>query len=190
MAAAGVGSFDPVRAALTYVLRIAEQVRLCREQGGGGKVTGEALRRRARDLPTLVASAGMVPALTFYMSKASAETLETLLDRVLGGEGPSGELCGSLSSELSGSEGVGYATLLALATRALEDMGYLAGVTGSRDAVTALARGLLSLRGTEKELVAERRLIEFLVEVKKLAEALLRDSSEEEREGSQQGGGG
>jgi len=190
VAAAGVGSFDPVRAALTYVLRIAEQVRLCREQDGGGGVTGEAVRRRARDLPTLVASAGMVSALTFYMSKADSETLQTLLDRVLGGEGPSGELCGSLRGELGGGEGAGYSTLLALATRALEDMGYLGGVTGSSDTMTALARGLLSLRGTEKELVAERRLLEFLVEVKKLAEALLRDSSEEERGGPRQGGGG
>ena len=189
MAAAGVDSFDPVKAALTYVLRIAEQVRQCRALDGGEKVTGEAVKRRARDLPTLVASAGMVPALTFYMSKASAETLQTMLDKVLGGEGPSRELCGSLRDELGGSEGAGYSTLLALATRALEDMGYLGGVTGSSDTVAALAQGLLSLRGTERELVAERRLLEFLVEVKKLAEALLRDSSGEgKEEGSKRGG--
>lgn len=44
-----------------------------KSKGGTKEALGEALRSRARQMPELMASSGLVPTLTFYMAKASED---------------------------------------------------------------------------------------------------------------------
>lgn len=62
---------DPIGLALKLTLKLVQLVEKCKEATGTEtKITGEGITRRAKDLPGLVASVGLIPALTFYMSKA------------------------------------------------------------------------------------------------------------------------
>lgn len=64
---------DPIGLALKLTLKLVQLVEKCKEANGTetkNTEEGKGITRRAKDLPGLVASVGLIPALTFYMSKA------------------------------------------------------------------------------------------------------------------------
>ena len=180
------GSADPVRLALLYVTRLADLVEACRDKicgevrGDEECRPGAGIARRASDLPGLVASAGLVPALTFYMSKADGYLLKSYIELLGRGDAgnPGDQLCGRAADDLGWREKAGYTAVLATAARGLIDLGYLEEPGDDADAVRWLAEGLKSLRGSSREVVAERRMLDFLVEVKKLAAAFFKTQEE------------
>ena len=179
MAAGGPGGV--VKLALAYMLRLsgfAEQCRpiVCSGQDGDGKCRlGAGIARRAKDLPGLVASAGLVPALTFYMSKADEKSYKSFLCVLRGGEGGCAK-CNGVKEDLGWSEKAGYAPVLALAALGLQELGHV----GDVEDYKKLALGLLELSTSpSRALLAERQLLELLVEAKKLAEAFFHEEEEE-----------
>ncbi|NOZ89341.1 MAG: type III-B CRISPR module-associated protein Cmr5 [Crenarchaeota archaeon] len=178
---------DPVKLALEYMTLLLEQAEKCGVGAGGGEQkegqekrrTGSAIARRAEDLPSLVASAGLIPALTFYMSKAERDKFRAFLGILAGGRAV--EECKGIGEEFGAGEGAGYSAMLAVAAKALEDLGFInvsESLGEGGDPLQTLARGLQRLRGSPEELVAERQMIELLVEVKKLAEAFFKSREE------------
>ena len=171
---------DPVALALSHGYRIKAGVQelrdKCKEDLSMGEskpedYNGEGVVRRAKELPGLIASSGLVPALTFYMSKIeSEEELEEALKLL---EGKEADIC-KLKEALSNKEGAGYSIMLAAVIDALEK---LAGVSFVKPiTLTSLAGTLLSLRTGKDhmlELEAEYMISDYLIEAKKVLEALL-----------------
>ena len=179
MAAGGPGGV--VRLALAYMLRLSGFAEQCRPTVCSGLREGEKCRlgagiaRRAKDLPSLVASAGLVPALTFYMSKADEESYKSFLCILRGGGGGCAA-CNEVREDLGWSEKAGYAPVLALAALGLNALGHV----GDVDDYKRLAQGLMGLSTSpSRALLAERQLLELLVETKKLAEAFFHEEEEE-----------
>ena len=174
------GEHNVIKLALTYILRLsdfAEECRpaVCGDEKGEKCKLGAGIARRAKDLPGLVASAGLIPALTFYMSKAEEKNYRVFLC-ILGGSEASCAECNQVKDDLGGSEKAGYAPILALAALGLQTLGHLETV----DDYKKLAQGLLELsKDPHHAMVAERQLQELLIEAKKLAEAFFHEETTE-----------
>lgn len=173
-----------VEEALRGVSLLWDLVEACREglpEKEKKEVSGAGVARRAKDLPSMVSSAGLVPALTFYMSKADQEIYQRLYSYLRGRGGDVHGVCsaapGDLRKELGGKEGAGYAALLALAAAFLAETGYLDPEPVDYRSLAEALRGLAA--GTVRALAAERLLLEYLVEVKKLAEAFFKEEKKE-----------
>ncbi len=159
---------DPMSLAIRHMTRLYDLVSECGKYNESA--TGEGVSRRARDLPSLVSSAGLVPALTFYMSKADENNYKIIYD-YLGdttGKPMDAGKCESLKDELSRKEKAGYASMLAASAKALEAMLGLSELNSYK----ALALELENLhRDSLREAEAEALMLDYLVEAKKLAEA-------------------
>ncbi len=137
---------------------------------------GAGITRRSKDLPQLVYTIGLVPSLVFYMSKSKIETYKTILDYLNQSKLDGSNVCicknnrcskKDLAIELGEGEGAGYTTLLALSTRYLHDEKYLDDISDFKE----LAKSLNNLRSNNKA-IASDKLVEYLTQVKRLAEAL------------------
>ncbi len=150
---------DPVGLAIKHMKLVAEAAK-------AAKQAGEGVRRRARELPSLMLQAGLVPTLTFFMSKAEENEFMEWFSYLRNPQ-PTNRP----SSDLKG-EGGGYSVLLAMIFDAMEK---LAGVNvGSVSGFTDLLKILLGIgSGRGESLRISRILMPYLVEVKKLATALL-----------------
>lgn len=165
------GEHNVIKLALTYILRLSDFAEECRPAVCGDEKEkcrpGAGIARRAKDLPGLVASAGLIPALTFYMSKAKEENYQAFLCILQGSEASCAK-CNQVKDDLGSGEKAGYAPILALAALGLQTLGHIEAVDDYRK----LAQGLLELnKSPHHAMVAERQLQELLVEAKKLAEA-------------------
>lgn len=169
---------DSVALALTHMTLLRQLLDRCRETLCNDEddekkrkcwknMNGGAIQRRAKDLPSMVASAGLVPALTFYIAKADENRFRRFLE-LLDIKDIDKIDCEQLREDLGEGEGAGYSPLLALAVKALNEHNYINYV---EDYVT-LANELRKLRerGIE-ELAAEQVILGYLLEVKKLADA-------------------
>ena len=177
------GGLGHVEEALRGVSLLWDLFEACREglpEKEKKEVSGAGVARRAKDLPSMVSSAGLVPALTFYMSKADQGLYQGLYRYLRGGAGDAHGVCSAapegLRKELGGKEGAGYAALLALAAVFLAETGYLDPEPVDYRSLAEALRGLAA--GTVRALAAERLLLEYLVEVKKLAEAFFKEEKE------------
>lgn len=167
---------DPVKLAVNHALRVKELVDELNDRNTYG---GAGFRRRARDFPSLVAAAGLTPALLFYLSKARSDKIEEALE-VMKGAKLTGDKLEILKDEVSNKEGAGYSLMLAAVIDAAEK---LAGenllASGEGDAASRLASGIVKLRekpGAEVKLV---RLLEpYFIELKKIADALFKEDEE------------
>jgi len=169
---------DPVALALTHMTLLRRLLDRCRKVLCNGQdderkqecrknMNGGAIQRRAKDLPSMVASAGLIPALTFYMAKASEDRFKGFLG-LLGSKDIDKVNCQRIREDLEDGEGAGYSPLLALAIKALSEHNYINHV----EDYVALAYELRKLRerGID-ELAAEQVVLGYLLEVKKLADA-------------------
>lgn len=170
---------DIVSLALDHILALERLVEKCNVGQGrsrNGK-PGEGVTRRLKDLPTHVAYAGLVPALTFYMSKASETTYARILSLLRGEITLESISCDEkIVEDLGGGEKAGYSATLALAVAALEKIvdGFVAG-----SSFRELAEALRKLKNDWRaEMLATHLLIDYLVEAKKLGEALLKRGKE------------
>ena len=173
---------DPVAMAIEHMLlvqRLAEKTaEKCKI---GRRELGAAVQRRAKDLPGMVYTVGLVPAITFYMSKVGNSKLYSMIYRLLvsGDEKQAEDVVkeafreeggrdNSLCEEMSAKEAAGYTTLLAMAAAVLAKAGVLESDPSS---LQGLASSLKTLRERGSESYAARLLVEYLGEAKKLAEA-------------------
>jgi CRISPR type III-B/RAMP module-associated protein Cmr5 len=176
---------DPLELALHHALRVFDAARIHMRRAGGDRV-GEAFRRRAKDFPSLMAEAGLAPALTFYLSKSNPSKLPAAL-RLASCRGLDTQqldaIAKGLGEELGRGEGEGYTLMAALVLDALDKLAGLGlvergddGCPGEGDGYQILKRvaeRLLEIRSGEGgEEVRAAALIEpYLVELKKLADA-------------------
>ena len=176
---------DPVRDAIRLVNCIQELVNCTTidEYDPNDKKLkrGEAIRRRARSLPSLVASAGFISSLTFYMSKANEWNYQQVYEYLVKCFNNEETVnCFNYASskdflkEVSGEGEGGYATLTALIAvelgRLLKEME----IGTNYDRISTLPRLssiLLNIIEKGKEIEVEKFMIQFLMEVKRLAEA-------------------
>lgn len=177
-------AIDPVSMAIEHMLLVRSLAEKAAAKCGiDGKDKGGAIQRRAKDLPGMVYTVGLVPALTFYMSKVENSQLYTRIYELLrsGDEGRVDIIVeevfreerekgkdNSLCKEMGGREAAGYTTLLAMAAATLAEAGILKGDPSS---LQGLAASLKKLRDEGGESYAARLLAEYLGEAKKLAEA-------------------
>jgi len=165
---------DPVGFAVDVGRRVHDALQRCessKRRGEGGEAKKLGLTRRAQEFPALAAQLGLAPALAFYMSKAAEGEAPERFARVRASyeylsKGSPVDFCGELSTE----EGSGYAFYLAvlilLAERAL-------GAEVARGPEAVSVDGLLDLvRRFRSELWYQRALMPYLIEVKRVLEAL------------------
>jgi len=161
---------DAVKLAIEHALKLREVA-----AGSTGKV-GEGLTTRAREFPSLALSAGLVPALAFYLAKAVEEKDALLATiRLL--------KCGSISdaeentllNALGGGEGKGYPIIVGALAVALDelagtDMAKCDSETPEKD----IAQALKDLREGRpvRESVALGRLLPYAESFKRMIEAL------------------
>ncbi len=170
-----MSSSDPTALAIEHMVKVYDLInevkRACKKKEEN---LGEGIKRRAKDLPSLISTVGLVPALTFYMSKASENNYKRVL-MYLNGKLPSDkELCDKdgLASEIGGGEGAGYSSLLALTLAALVRLGIISGGVEQVESFNKVAKNLKSLHErSHEEMAAESLILDYLIEVKKLAEA-------------------
>ncbi|MGC9117277.1 MAG: hypothetical protein ACP5ID_06770 [Conexivisphaera sp.] len=132
--------------------------------GGKEESFKMGLIRRAREFPGLALSLGLPSALTFYMSKAG-EKLRDLdkLVKCLRAEGSDGECEDMWRGELSREEGSGYLGYIAILVLALGKLG--------QEPKPLDYGGLMSVL-RELDVRKQRLLMPYLIEVKKVLEAL------------------
>ena len=122
----------------------------------GDKEKEKTLRARARSAPSLVASHGAAAALAFLLSKSSKEVFEKL---VSGGK-----------PEKLGNEEAGYTLYLYAIYRFLHDD--LKKIDTCSD-LECIAKEIARLDEESQWRMLEEPLLDFMVEFKKVAEALL-----------------
>ena len=172
---------DPLELAIDLMLRLDELIRDAQQhcptdqQGREEKRYGDGVRRRLRSLPGLVASTGLIPALTFYMSKAKPQVYSLLYNYLAAPQDKMREAkpqlkeickpiekngkktysneCKDLCTELGSKEASGYAASIALTAvalrRLLDDLPKDNSGTGNNNnmgSLQGLARYLLALR--------------------------------------------
>jgi CRISPR type III-B/RAMP module-associated protein Cmr5 len=175
-----------VSIALAYTLRLKDLVDHCREKlpisPEEKKKMGAGIARRAKDLPSLIASAGLVPALTFYMSKSKKDNYMTICNILSGNNDTSIKEanCKDLEEELSSKEKAGYSTLLAVAACGLRHLGLIGreNDVASLEGLAAALKKLLDSGEPHRILAAEKAMTDYLIEVKKLAEAFFKTDEE------------
>jgi len=158
---------EPLEAALEAVRRLDQALRASCMKGGNLKA--DALARRAKDAPQLILQSGLVPALAFMLSKltdggkrrAYSDAVNVILGR------QSRQSRDAICKDLSG-EGGGYPHVAALL------IAYASTVAGCGNDVSRLDSGLVACleKITSEGVSAERLVLKYAEEVKKLATAL------------------
>lgn len=192
---------DPLGLALEHALRIKKAVdkwsSTKREEDDSGSrkdsKPGDGFKRRVNDFPGLMLSAGISPALLFYMAKADAAKLknaytllssETIDDKMLE------ELVKGLGDELGSAEGSGYALMLAAVVHAIEQLtGHKVTSTNGELDHVAIARFIKKMRACTSircqngvsEIQASMILYPYLVELRKLADAFFKEQKSKEK---------
>lgn len=175
---------DPIETGLRLTLRLHELVKILEatlqrgsSQRRNKEKIGKALQTRASDIPSLILSTGLVPALTMYMSKTDPVIYKNVYQWLVGKLDSNDiakmdrRVLNGLIDELS-KEGKGYSATLALISCALIE---LFGDYFNKDRMSdigGLAKSLLDVREKGKELVMQNGLLPLLLEVKKLSKAL------------------
>ena len=143
----------------------------------GRTYKSKAIASRLSDFPALAATSGIMPALTFYLSKAvDEEEAFTATYRLIKtaecrftGERLSNTKKYFEKIEGSGGEGKGYGVTLALILASLEKIGYLAVEAerpGIREVADALLRVLEGAGGASDE-----EVLQVITELKKVGTA-------------------
>lgn len=165
---------DPLSLALEHGYRVREAVdeakRLWPDKAKD--LTGEAVTRRAKDLASLMLSAGLVPTLTFYMAKVEDDNVYEAALKLLEGSRTNNVL-EKIKDDLSGKEGAGYSIILAAVVKALESLYPQALGGGSPRSLKDLATRLKDMHEKRLDVKAESVLQPYLIELKKVLEALL-----------------
>jgi len=175
---------DPVEVGLRLTLRIHELAKILgatsqREssQRRNEEKIGKALQTRASDIPSLILSTGLVPALTMYMSKTDPVVYKNIYQWLVGKLNSNDiakmdrRVLKDLIDELS-KEGKGYSAMLALISCALTELFSDDFNKDRMSDIGELAKSLLDVREKGKELVIQNGLLPLLLEVKKLSKAL------------------
>jgi len=174
---------DPVALALAHGLCLREaQKRYAPGKDDGGQeghgkgFQGKGVRSRARELPGLIASAGLAQALLFYLSKADDNEYRKAYLLAQAAEKDVCQLPEGLNNDdvrkmLEDKEGAGYGTILALLAHAIKTLT----PAGSYDFRTrdGLAQYILYLakEGRGTELQATALLQPYLEALKRVIEA-------------------
>ncbi len=177
---------DYVSLALEHATRVREAVesirRGCAEKSGGG----EGFLRRARGFPSLMMASGLVPALTFYMAHSSEKAFPDSLRLVACPDKVDPCKAGDLKRELGDGEGDGYTLMLATLVHAAwelggeklgVDHGSLCTGGGPEKPFLAIATRLKELRDSGEDFKLALMLRDYIVELKKASEALLKEES-------------
>lgn len=192
---------DPLGLALEHALRIKKAVdkwsSTKREEDASeskkDSKPGDGFKRRVKDFPGLMLSAGISPALLFYMAKADAAKLNaayTLLSSETIDDTMLEKLVNKLDDELGGAEGSGYALMLASVIHAIEQLtGYKITNTNGELDHAAIARFIKKIRECTSircqngvsEIQASMILYPYLVELRKLADAFFKEQKSKEK---------
>ncbi len=168
----GLG-IDLTRRGLEHALSMNKVIENC---GDKGKELAKKLRSRARDLPSLVLESGLVPALLFYLSKTSPEDYRASYG-ALANKDYSG-LCSSERGAHGADEHekkgpsidkISYSLITAGIIIVLRELGYL---DGALNDVRKTIQAIIDLREKRKEFEASMIVQEYLVSLKRAAEAL------------------
>ncbi|MGC9113025.1 type III-B CRISPR module-associated protein Cmr5 [Acidilobus sp.] len=139
-------------------------------QGGGDSKSKPGIVRRAVDFPSLMVGLGFQPAFTFYLSKIERfSAVSGIYSYLTGKAGLDGRVKAELCEELERSEGAGYAGYVAIVLYALNKVGESVSVGGAEEDIY---KSLLGIASKELTLAKERLLSEYLLEVKKVLEAM------------------
>ena len=163
---------DPVELAIDHALRVKEAADKLRLGAGSA---GQAFARRAEQLPGLMASAGLVAALTFYLSKSKPEKLADATKLLSPSDIKDDELkrlASSLRDELGAGEGAGYTLVTAAVAIAMREIAGVNVNLNSNQPAVEIAKALKNLRCQKgKTIKVHAALQPYLVELKKLASA-------------------
>jgi len=139
---------NPIRKAIEYFSKLHRKLESKEE-------LGKAFRSRTRSLPSMIETIGLVPTLSFCYGKAEAKTYDNILGSWL-----------SESKIEADKEKGGYALYLLLTLLYLKDLELIDG-SMLKDPI----KGLQKL--SEEQLpIASKLLMPYLVEIKRLAEAV------------------
>lgn len=157
---------EPIRAALEVMARFDRALR-----SKCGDVGAYAVARRLEEFPQLVLQAGLIPALTFYLSKLSGESRDIYTQAITAITRPHSveevekqKLCNEL-----GGEGGGYPHALAIL------MSYIARISGCEQKhVEIVGTEFIECMKMvlEKGAIVEALTVTYSYEVKKIAKAL------------------
>ncbi|ADL18421.1 hypothetical protein ASAC_0012 [Acidilobus saccharovorans 345-15] len=139
-------------------------------QGGGSSNSKPGIVRRAVDFPSLMISLGFQPAFTFFLSKVERFSAVSAIYSYLTGKAKLDDgVKAAICDELRRSEGAGYAGYVAIILYALSRVGESVSVGGNEEEIY---KSLLGIALKELALAKERLLSEYLLEVKKVLEAM------------------
>ncbi len=166
--------FNPIDEAFTVALKLKDLAEKCQENNK----LGEPIAKKAKELPGLIATAGLVPGLAFYLSKTENEALYKTILEYLQGTNPllqncsqTQELKNTIVNELGGGEKSGYTTLTAATAHAI----HLATERDVSDKKKLIETLKQIKQGITQEAVIEAQVLEYLQELKKLATALFEE---------------
>jgi len=158
---------DPLRAAIDNVKKVSVLA-------GENKTLSGKFRARARDLPSLVTEIGLVPALSFCYGKAGKDTYEKMEESF------------SKNIKIDGNEEESYALYLLLVLDYIRKLGLINQTEGATDVVDALNQlsggERLSESALPKVELASKLIRPYLLEIKRLSEALFEPVSSESGE--------
>lgn len=177
-------TLDPVKEALEVVIKIDDLISNCKHiiKEEVKEIKAHALERRGKDLPALVLQSGFVTSITFYLSKLDSEVLYSKTYNKL--RGFNTELdknyCNDLSNDLR-EEGKGYTIMLALVNYYLSKIAESKQINECKNlnGIISVAKCLKTLRESTEagEFIVESLMMPYLIELKKLLEALYGEKS-------------
>ncbi|HIC99671.1 MAG TPA: hypothetical protein EYP08_08690, partial [Pyrodictiaceae archaeon] len=136
------------------------------------------------ELPTLVLQTGLIPALTFYLSKVEKEEVYKLVLEALEAKVDKSKL-EELSEEDKkmvreevGGEGKGYTTLLGISAYMLKQLADMYKIEKCKNinTIVGFVECLHEIRNNRgKEVILEKQFMKFMLEVKKLFDAFFRE---------------
>lgn len=132
---------------VSLALSIGEELLELKEKCG----SIEGFVRRARDFPSLVLGSGLVPSLTFYLSKVDDYTIFSSKETI----------CNDIKDE-------GYGTLLYFVLKRVSE------ITGLNICLSSDKKNVLEClkKVRENELKLQAQLMPFLIELKKVSEVV------------------
>lgn len=136
---------NPVSKAIQYFSKLHQKI---------DNELGRRLRARARELPSMIENIGLIPTLSFCYGKAEAETYKSIYN----------SYCSEEKIDVEKEKG-GYGLYLLLALLYLRDLGLINDdmLKNPIDAFGKLC---------EESSIASRLLMPYLLEIKRLAEAV------------------
>ncbi len=173
---------DPVALAIDTMLKLNKLINKAKKEvckSSNETKWGNGIRRRLQNLPMLIASTGLTPSLTFYMSKSHGaiyNLVYSYLEKEVLDEKPleDNDLRKRFCDELGSKEAAGYNAALAVAVIGLSRLVAAPPSSVSLGDLNGVAKYLLALRSGElgvSEVQAVSLLTGFLEEAKKLAAA-------------------